>query len=164
MLFPGKKFNFGRPKWFPVFLRLFLSKQISVVLKSDKQKKKKKKKKKKKERKKEKKRKKNFLSSFCNFSSFYFQFSTFPLSIFLLFCSIFPFFIVSLSPVGQQSFRSLLGAHYPPTPPAPACYVTDGNLYLVCNISTVFPRCYLPLKLSLQFVDSSPFKFDRTPN
>ena len=37
--------------------------------------------------------KKKVLSSFCNFSSFHFQYSTFPFSIFLLFCSIFPFFL-----------------------------------------------------------------------
>ena len=44
------------------------------------------------------------LSRFFNFSSFHFQFSTFPFSIFLLFLSISPCFFPSLFPVGQQKF------------------------------------------------------------
>ena len=58
-------------------------------------------------KKKKKKKKKKVLSSFCNFSTFHFQFSTFPFTIFLLFFSIFTpshFFLASFFPVGQQKF------------------------------------------------------------
>ena len=55
----------------------------------------------KKKKKKKKKKSSSFLSSCsCNFSSFHFLFSTFPFSIFLLFCSIFSVFLASFFKVG----------------------------------------------------------------
>ena len=64
------------------------------------------------------------LSSFRNFSSFHFQFSTFLFWFFLLFLPIFPFYLPSLFPVGQQKFsgEKCLGGTLPP---APGCYATD---------------------------------------
>ena len=74
------------------------------------------------------------LSSFYNFSSFHFQFSTFPFWIFLLFFSVFPFFLPSLFPVGQQKFP---GEKYQGAlcPPAPGCYATvsRGKLCILYN-------------------------------
>ena len=63
-------------------------------------------------------KKKKVLSSFCNLSSFHFQFSTFPFSLFLPFCSIFPCLLASLFLVGQQKFPSQksLGGTLPPCP------------------------------------------------
>ena len=77
---------------------------------------------------KKKKKKKKVLSSFSYFSLFHF--STFPFSIFLLFCSNFSFFLASLFPIGQQKIpgQKSLGALYPLPHPAPchipACYTT----------------------------------------
>ena len=75
------------------------------------------------------KKKKEVLSSFCNFSSFHFQFSNFPFSIFLLFCSIFSFFLASLFPVGQQKFpcQKSLGAFWP----LPHHYTTGYIIFMV---------------------------------
>ena len=80
-------------------------------------------------------------SSICNFSSFHFQFFIFPFSVFFLFCSISPFFLASLFPVGQHKFpgQKSLGGHSAPLPPS--CYATgqtDNSLFIFslayCNI------------------------------
>ena len=75
---------------------------------------------------------KKFLSSFCNFSTFNFQFSTFPFTIFLLFLSIFtpfPIFPCLFFP-GRSAEISRTevsrGTLPGPLPPPPACYATDN--------------------------------------
>ena len=77
------------------------------------------------------KKKKKVPFSFCHFatfSSFNFQFSTFPFTIFLVFFSISPFslfFLCSFFPVDDQKFPSQKsqGGTLPPAIP-PACYTT----------------------------------------
>ena len=89
--------------------------------------------------------KKKVLSSFCNFSPFHFQFSTFPFLIFFFFSN-FPFFLASLFPVGQQKFpgEKCQGAL---CPPSPSCYATGGSTRLyepkhaVCNIILSLTVC-----------------------
>ena len=75
------------------------------------------------------KKKKGGLPSFCNFSTFHFQFSTFPFTIFLLFFSIFtpfPFFPGRSAEISRSEDS---GGHSTPTPPPPAWYATVNNLY-----------------------------------
>ena len=82
---------------------LFDPKQKSVVLKREKKK---------------GKRKKKVPSSFCNFS--YRTIFSFPLSLLsicLLFCSVLPFFLAFLFPVGQQKFPGQKSAAPPPVLP-----------------------------------------------
>ena len=103
--FPGGNSHFGRPK--SNFCGFVWKEKTKNPPKTNKTK----------QNKKQNKTKQNkkILSSFCNFSSLHFQFSTFPFSIFLLFFSIFPFFLASLFPVGQQKFtiEKCWGALYP---------------------------------------------------
>ena len=89
-------------------------KQISVVLKSEKQKQI--------NNKKIKKKKKKVLSLFCNFSTFHFHFFTFPFTIFLPFFSIFtpfPFFPCLFFPgrSAEISRSEVSGGHSAPCPP-----------------------------------------------
>ena len=69
------------------------------------------------------KQRKKVLSSFCNFSTFYFPFFTVPFTVFLLFFSIFnpfPFFLASFFPVGQQKFPGQKSrGHFAPCSPPP---------------------------------------------
>ena len=95
---------------------------------------------------KKKKKKKKVLSSFCNFSTFHFQFSTFPFTIFLLFFSIstpFPFFPCLLFPCRSAEIsrsEESLGV-------APACYATARRERDVPapHIWTWDPRHLIPL-------------------
>ena len=79
-----------------------------MVLKSDKQK-----------RKRRRRRKKKVLSSFCDFSTFHFQFYTFPFTIFLIFFYIFtpfPFFPCLFFPgrLAEISRSEVSGGHSAP--------------------------------------------------
>ena len=70
-----------------------------------------------KEEKKKKKKKKS--SPHCGtFSSFHFQFSTFPFTIFSIFPPFCTFFLAAFFPIGQQKFPSQksLGGTLPPSP------------------------------------------------
>ena len=72
------------------------------------------------------KNKNKVLSSFCNFSSFHFQFSTFPS--FLLH---FPFCLASIFPVGQQKFsrQKSLGGTLPLPPPRLLRHCSNDNAF-----------------------------------
>ena len=87
--FPSRNFHFGRPQ------------TISVVSKSKKQK------------------QQSHLLIFILLFPFLFKVSTFPFTIFLLFFSIFPFFLASLLRVDQQKFscEKCQGALCPPVTP-----------------------------------------------
>ena len=74
-----------------------------------------------------KKKKKKKGSSTHFVTSPFFKISTSPFSIFLLFCSIFPFFLASLFPVGQK-FHS--------TPP-PTFYATGGMGHVLVTASII---------------------------
>ena len=70
----------------------------------------------------------------CNFSSFHFQFSTFPFSTFRLFCSILSFFLTFIFPIGQQQFPGQKsGSTVPPCPP-PVTPLTKNSYKLASTI------------------------------
>ena len=124
--FPGDNFHFGRPK---TNLSGFLKVKSKQTNKQTN----------KKQTKTNNNKQKKVLSSFSNFSSFHFQFSTFPFSFSLLFCSVSPFFLGSLFPVGQQKFAGQKSL--PPAPP-PACYATAqgsilGPLLFILHIHDI---------------------------
>ena len=112
ILFPDGKFPF----WLTHKKK---KKKKSVVLKSQKKK---------------KKKKKKVLSSFSHFLTPPLPFSIFhlPFLIFLLFCSIFPFFLASFFPVGQQKFPGQKSRGMGALPST--CYAT-GTMRELCSPS-----------------------------
>ena len=82
-----------------------------------------------------KEKKKRSPPHFVTFLLPLFQFSTFPFSIFLLFCSIFPcLYFSGRSAEISRSEVSGGGGHSAPPPPPPACYAT-GSGHAVTGLS-----------------------------